>query len=147
MSKCFSVNPHSVPPKKPIIFIGTDRLYPKTQPIVNESAPLTLLCEVIGGSPPPRVSWYLGDKMLDDTYRREPEQITVNNLEIARVTRDFATSKVICRASNTHLISPTASEILLDVNCTYSGSESKRWVLVLHEKRIGKVDFCFKTKV
>ncbi|KAK0079824.1 hypothetical protein PV325_000765 [Microctonus aethiopoides] len=105
-----------VPPRRPSIFIGPDRTYTKTLQPVNEGSPLTLLCEVIGGSPPPHVAWYLDDHLLDDTCRQEHVEITVNRLDIAIITRDFAKSKLICRASNTHLIPPINDEIILDIN-------------------------------
>lgn len=108
-----------VPPRRPSIFIGPDRTYTKTLQPVNEGSPLTLLCEVIGGSPPPHVAWYLDDHLLDDTCRQEHVEITVNRLDIAIITRDFAKSKLICRASNTHLIPPINDEIILDINCKY----------------------------
>ncbi|XP_015110643.1 neural cell adhesion molecule 1 [Diachasma alloeum] len=105
-----------VPPGKPTIYIGPDRIYSRTLPVVNEGGPLTLVCEVTGGSPPPRVIWYLGSKMLDDTFEPVNDEVMLNTHTIARVSREYATTKVLCRASNTDLIGPSTSEILLNVN-------------------------------
>jgi len=77
---------------------------------------MSLLCEVIGGSPPPKVTWHFKGKILDDSYTQEHEDITINRL-VQKVTRDFLKARLICMASNTHLILPETSEIILDVNC------------------------------
>ncbi|XP_034941129.1 hemicentin-1-like [Chelonus insularis] len=105
-----------VPPQKPSIFVGQERIYTKTLQPINEDSTLTLVCEVIGGSPPPRVSWYLSDKMLEDSYKRENDDTTISRLDIERVTRSFMKSKLTCRASNTHLIPPVNESIILDMN-------------------------------
>jgi len=78
---------------------------------------MSLLCEVIGGLPPPRVMWYFNDKVLDDTYTQEHDDITINRLDVPRVTRDFLRTRLICKASNTPLMMPLTSEVILDVNC------------------------------
>lgn len=105
-----------VPPNKPEIIIGQDVNYVKTNQRINEGSSIVLTCQVKGGSPQPRVSWYFGDKMIDDTYRNDHDDMTINKLEIARVTRDFEHTKLYCRASNTHLITPLVNEILLELN-------------------------------
>ncbi|XP_011269677.1 hemicentin-1 [Camponotus floridanus] len=103
-----------VPPKKPMIYTGVSRsLAP--QPF-NEGSEMSLLCEVIGGSPPPKVTWHFEDKILDDTYTQEHEYITINRLDVRKVTRNLLEARLICMANNTHLISPETSEIILDVN-------------------------------
>lgn len=84
----------------------------------NEGGDLSLICEVRGGKPPPRVTWYLERQLLDDKYNREAKDVTVNRL-VATVTRDFFKARLICRASNTELIDPVSSEIILDVNRKY----------------------------
>lgn len=77
---------------------------------------MSLLCEVVGGSPPPRVTWYFEGKLLDDTYTQEHDGITINRLDTSKVTRDFLRARLICAANNSELITPLTSEIILDVN-------------------------------
>ncbi|XP_072746306.1 neural cell adhesion molecule 1-B isoform X2 [Anoplolepis gracilipes] len=105
-----------VPPKKPMIYTGASRSLAKIPQPFNEGSEMSLLCEVIGGSPPPKVTWHFEGKILDDSYTQEHEDITINRLDIRKVTRDFLRAKLICKASNTQLISPVTSEIILDVN-------------------------------
>ncbi|XP_011303576.1 hemicentin-2 [Fopius arisanus] len=105
-----------VPPGKPVIYIGPDRRQSKQSPVLYEDGPLTLICEVTGGSPPPRVIWYLGDKKLDDTYDHVTDEVTVNERVITRLPREYATSKISCRASNTDLISASITDLHLNAN-------------------------------
>ncbi|XP_011329745.1 hemicentin-2 [Ooceraea biroi] len=105
-----------VPPKKPVIYTGASRILAKILQPLNEGSEMSLLCEVIGGSPPPKVTWYFEGKVLDDTYTHEHEDITINRLDISKVTRDFLRARLICKANNTQLMTPLTSEIILDVN-------------------------------
>jgi hypothetical protein len=105
-----------VPPKKPVIYIGASRSLAKILQPFNEGSEMSLLCEVIGGTPPPKVTWYFEGKVLDDTYTQEHEDIMINRLDISKVTRDFLRARLICKANNTQLMTPLTSEIILDVN-------------------------------
>ncbi|XP_018346150.1 PREDICTED: hemicentin-2-like [Trachymyrmex septentrionalis] len=105
-----------VPPKKPVIYTGASRSLAKILQPFNEGSEMSLLCEVIGGLPPPRVTWYFDDEVLDDTYTQEHDDITINRLDIRRVTRDFLRTRLICKANNTQLMMPLTSEVILDVN-------------------------------
>ncbi|XP_076750372.1 neural cell adhesion molecule 2 isoform X1 [Xylocopa sonorina] len=105
-----------VPPNKPVIYTSDGRSLEKVSQPFNEGSQLSLLCEVIGGSPPPRVTWHFEGKLLDDTYTLEHGDITINRLDISNVTREFLRARLICRAKNTHLVPPLGSDIILDVN-------------------------------
>lgn len=112
-----------MPPKKPVIYTDTKRTLAKILETFNEGSEKFLLCEVIGGKPPPRVTWYINDKVLDDTYTQEyieyGDDITINRLDIPRVTRDFLRARLICEANNTQLMTPLTSEVIIDVNREY----------------------------
>ncbi|XP_033322512.1 neural cell adhesion molecule 2 [Megalopta genalis] len=103
-----------VPPSKPTIYTGDGRSLAEVS--FNEGSVLSLLCEVIGGSPAPNVTWHFKGKLLDNTYTLEHGKITTNRLDPYTVTREFHRAKLTCRADNTPLISPQTSEIILDVN-------------------------------
>ncbi|KAG5327446.1 NCAM2 protein, partial [Pseudoatta argentina] len=105
-----------VPPKKPVIYTGASRSLAKILQPFNEGSEMSLLCEVIGGLPPPRVTWYFDDEILDDTYTQEHDDITINRLDVRRVTRNFLRTRLICKANNTQLMMPLTSEVILDVN-------------------------------
>ncbi|XP_017879884.1 hemicentin-2-like [Ceratina calcarata] len=107
-----------VPPNKPVIYTSDGRNLAKVSQPFNEGSELSLLCEVIGGSPPPKVTWHFEGEMLNDTYTYTLEHghITINRLDISNVTRNFLHAKLICQARNTHLLAPVTSEIILDIN-------------------------------
>ncbi|XP_076234723.1 protein turtle homolog A [Calliopsis andreniformis] len=107
-----------VPPNKPVIYTSSGRSLASAeiQQPFNEGSELSLLCEVKGGSPPPKVTWHFEGKMLDDTYTLEHGGVTINRLDISKVTREFLRARLICRASNTHLVPALTTEITLDVN-------------------------------
>ncbi|XP_031831167.1 neural cell adhesion molecule 1 [Nomia melanderi] len=104
-----------VPPSRPAIYTGFGKKLAGTLTL-NEGSVLSLWCEVLGGSPPPNVTWYFKGKILDDTYTLEDGHITINRLNTSNVTRDFLRARLICQANNTHLISPVRTEIVLDLN-------------------------------
>ncbi|KAK9306027.1 hypothetical protein QLX08_003098 [Tetragonisca angustula] len=104
-----------VPPNKPVIYTEDGRSLAKVLQPFNEGSVLSLLCEVMGGSPPPKVTWHFEGE-IDDTYTLEHGDITINRLDITNVTRKFLRARLICRASNTHLVAPLTSEIILDIN-------------------------------
>ncbi|XP_043272847.1 neural cell adhesion molecule 1-like [Venturia canescens] len=107
-------------PEKPVIRANPQRSSAKILEPINEGGELSLLCEVDGGKPPPQVAWYLENKLLDDTYERRTlvkkgVEVTVNQLDVIKVSREFFEARLICRASNTELAS-VSSEIILDIN-------------------------------
>jgi len=104
-----------VPPKKPVIYIGPNKSLANILQPFNEGSEMSLLCEVIGGSPPPKVTWYLKGEVQNNTYTQEHEDIMINRLNVL-VTRDFLRARLICKANNTQLMTPLTSEIILDVN-------------------------------
>ncbi|XP_076392200.1 neural cell adhesion molecule 2 isoform X1 [Megachile rotundata] len=107
-----------VPPSKPVIYTGENsgRTLANMQQPFNEGSDLSLLCEVIGGFPPPKVTWHFQDEIMDDTYTLEHGGITINHLYIPKVTRNFLRAKLTCQANNTHLVPSLTSEIILDIN-------------------------------
>ncbi|CAL7948604.1 unnamed protein product [Xylocopa violacea] len=105
-----------VPPNKPVIYTSDGRSLEKVSQPFNEGSQLSLLCEVIGGSPPPKVTWHFEGKLLDGTYTLEHGDITINRLDISNVTREYLRARLICRAKNTHLVPPLSSDIILDIN-------------------------------
>ena len=105
----------AVPPQSPVIYTN-DRMLAKNLQPLHEDSELMLMCEVTGGSPPPRVTWHWNGRLIDETFDRSYD-VTVNTLDMNRVTRDLLSAQLICKASNTKLVQPTTAEIIVDVNC------------------------------
>ncbi|XP_070169950.1 neural cell adhesion molecule 1 [Polyergus mexicanus] len=109
-----------VSPSKPIILneamknIGQLRGIEETY---NEGNDVNLICEVRGGKPPPKLTWYLDNTVIDESYRYNAETgITVNHLAYPKIGRQHLKARLICQASNTNLVPPQTRLLILNVN-------------------------------
>jgi len=82
----------------------------------NEGSDVNLICEVQGGRPPPKVTWYLDNTVVDESYRYDSETgKTVNHLTYPKIGRQHLKSRLICQAGNTNLVQPQTRLLILDV--------------------------------
>ncbi|OAD53110.1 Myelin-associated glycoprotein [Eufriesea mexicana] len=106
-----------VPPPKPVILDGTTRNISGLEQRYNEGSDVNLICEVQGGRPPPKLTWYLENTVIDESYHYKPEsRLTVNHLSYPKVGRQHLKARLICEASNTNLVPPKTILVILDVN-------------------------------
>ncbi|KAK7598080.1 hypothetical protein V9T40_006315 [Parthenolecanium corni] len=83
----------------------------------NEGSTLSLICEVSGGRPAPEVSWYLAGKLIDNTYQREAPNLTVNQLNNLKLTRDHLNAQLTCEARNAPpSVEPVTKLVILNIN-------------------------------
>lgn len=83
----------------------------------NEGSDVNLICEVEGGRPPPRLTWYLDNTVIDDSYHYNADTgMTINHLTYPKIGRQHLKSRLICQASNTNLATPQVHLLILDVN-------------------------------
>lgn len=83
----------------------------------NEGSDVNLICEVRGGKPPPKLTWYLDNTVIDESYHYNAENgITVNHLAYPKIGRQHLKARLICQASNTNLVQPQTRLLVLDVN-------------------------------
>lgn len=107
----------AVPPPKPVILDGTTRNISGLEQRYNEGSDVNLICEVQGGRPPPKLTWYLENTVIDESYHYKPEsRLTVNHLSYPKVGRQHLKARLICEASNTNLVPPKTILVILDVN-------------------------------
>ncbi|XP_043258018.1 hemicentin-1-like [Colletes gigas] len=105
-----------LPPSKPVILDGTTEIS-EIEKLYNEGSDVNLICEVQGGRPPPTLTWYLGNNVIDESYQYKPDLgLTVNHLFYPKVGRQHFKAQLICRASNTNLVMPQTKLINLDMN-------------------------------
>ncbi|CAG2057963.1 unnamed protein product [Timema podura] len=73
------------------------------------------------GRPRPRVTWFLENTVVDDSYESRPDGITVNHLTFPNIGRQHLHARLVCQAVNTHLANPTSKVVVLDINreCSY----------------------------
>ncbi|XP_068232418.1 neural cell adhesion molecule 2-like isoform X1 [Palaemon carinicauda] len=105
-----------VPPRRLSIF--TD-LNVEARTLVgpfNEGDDLRLICRASGGSPPPRVTWWEGDTLLDMTSEVSTLDQVSNTLFVPRLTRQDLDRTLTCKASNTNLTAPLVTTVSLDMS-------------------------------
>nr|CAD7423126.1 unnamed protein product [Timema monikensis] len=68
------------------------------------------------GRPRPRVTWFLENTVVDDSYESRPDGITVNHLTFPNIGRQHLHARLVCQAVNTHLANPTSKVVVLDIN-------------------------------
>ncbi|VVC86487.1 unnamed protein product, partial [Leptidea sinapis] len=105
-----------IPPSRPTIYDAKRRDRTKLVEPYNEGANVLLICEVDGGRPRPRVTWYLENVVIDDSFEQRPDGITVNTLTFPNVGRQHLNARLVCQASNTNLAPPETKVLILDIN-------------------------------
>ena len=71
------------------------------------------------GIPRPRVTWYLENVVIDDSYEERKDGLTVNTLTFPNVGRQHLNARLVCQASNTNLAPPETKVLILDINRKY----------------------------
>ncbi|XP_064470390.1 hemicentin-2-like isoform X2 [Ornithodoros turicata] len=107
-----------VPPAEVIIANKTGEPL-VNRPIIgpfNEGSSLILVCKALGGRPPPRVTWWLGPQMVDDTDSALGEGIVRNDLVISKLKRTDLMATYRCQASNNNDTVPISTSVSLDLN-------------------------------
>ncbi|XP_072930220.1 neural cell adhesion molecule 1-A-like [Epargyreus clarus] len=104
------------PPNRPVIMDAKTRDHTRLLEPYDEGDTLELLCEVYGGDPRPRVTWYLENTVIDDSYEQRSDGVTVNTLTFPSVGRQHLNARLVCQASNTNLAPPQTKLLILDIN-------------------------------
>lgn len=115
---CYSLFIFAVTPERPTIRNGsTKEVITKIQEPYNEGSNVNLICEVHGGKPPPKVTWFLENTVIDESYQyRDDEDVTSNHLSYPAVGRQHLQARLICQASNTNLVQAQSRVLVLDLN-------------------------------
>ncbi|XP_048507563.1 hemicentin-2-like isoform X2 [Athalia rosae] len=106
-----------VAPERPIILDGTTRDISRIEEPYNEGDDVNLICETRGGKPPPKLTWFLENTVIDESYHYNADTgLTVNHLSYPKVGRQHLKARLICQASNTNLVQPQSKLLILNVN-------------------------------
>ncbi len=81
---------------------------------------LVLECEVTGGVPAPKVTWWKGEHLLDSSDEVTRRGSVVNRLVHRGLRREDLGAKFVCQASNTNMTLPAKREVKTLLNCEYS---------------------------
>ncbi|XP_060805139.1 synaptogenesis protein syg-2 isoform X2 [Amyelois transitella] len=80
----------------------------------HEGDTLVLSCLVIGGRPPPRISWYSGETLVDASDGSSDIPNVRENMLYLPLTRENA-ADLSCRASNTKLAQPLIRKLQIEL--------------------------------
>lgn len=81
----------------------------------TEEAEVTLTCQVRGGNPRPKVTWWHEWSLLDDTSEVNTTQVVKNILTLPPLTRADLNKTLTCQATNSDLIIPMSATVRLDM--------------------------------
>lgn len=124
-----------MPPQKPKILNERGEMIQALAGPYDEGSDMVLLCEVRGGSPPPKIQWLWNGKQVDSTMLDFSFASTqTSKLVIKNVSRMHQHSIITCRASNFPKTETTAN-ITIDLLCKYIQVHFSK-IYVLSEKII-----------
>ncbi|XP_055679203.1 hemicentin-1 isoform X3 [Lutzomyia longipalpis] len=109
-----------VPPEEPKIFDaqGKEVTGGVAGPF-REGHELFLSCQVSGGRPPPKVTWWRNSEEISGISHPSADIQTttvVNQLFIGNITREFLGTRLQCRAQGSKLIPPVVKEFAIQVH-------------------------------
>ncbi|KPJ17689.1 Titin [Papilio machaon] len=104
------------PPERPVIIDAKTRDQTRLLEPYDEGDTLELICEVRGGDPKPRLTWYLENTVIDDSYELQRDGVTINTLTFPSIGRQHLNARLICQASNTNLAPPQTKLLILEIN-------------------------------
>ncbi|KAH8288367.1 hypothetical protein KR054_001703 [Drosophila jambulina] len=108
-----------VPPDEPRIFDAQGKEIAQMAGPFREGYELFLCCQVKGGRPPPKVTWWRDNTELIGTSHTSVEEgatVMVNQLLIGTTTRDFYGARIECRAGGTRLVEPVRKDVTVQVH-------------------------------
>lgn len=107
-----------MPPDKPIIRAHGGQIITSYEVGPYEiGQDLVLECEVHGGDPLPKVTWWQSGKMWDTSDEVTRARTILNRMVYKNLQRADLGKTFTCQAVNTNLTVPASSEVKVVLNC------------------------------
>nr|XP_027238786.1 uncharacterized protein LOC113829811 [Penaeus vannamei] len=87
-----------------------------------------VLCPGLGGAPPPSVTWWEGDLLLDPTSEVEALDEVTNTLQLEALSRRDLLRSLTCRAANSNLTEPLTATVTINMKL------APLWVRILNTR-------------
>ncbi|XP_055585005.1 hemicentin-2-like [Uranotaenia lowii] len=106
----------TVPPHQILVYDASGRDVAGAIGPLQEDDNLVLTCEVRGGRPEPTVTWLNGDEVMQTGGGVSMgRHVTVNRLEIHKISRAALNNTYKCQASNTVLVPPAERSVRVEM--------------------------------
>ncbi|XP_058813895.1 serine-rich adhesin for platelets isoform X2 [Topomyia yanbarensis] len=106
----------TVPPHQILVYDASGRDVAGAIGPLQEDDNLVLTCEVRGGRPEPTVSWLNGDEVMQTGGGVSMgRHVTVNRLEIQKISRAALNNTYKCQASNTIMVPPAERSVRVEM--------------------------------
>ncbi len=83
----------------------------------NELSTLILTCDVLGGWPASRVTWWRNGELLDDVFEEIAPGKSRNTMKVETLRRDDVGAEFTCLGTNNNDTQPVANTVTLNMNC------------------------------
>ncbi|XP_076325596.1 neural cell adhesion molecule 2-like isoform X2 [Tachypleus tridentatus] len=103
-----------IPPKDPLIMNTNGEILKNIIGPFDEGDKLELMCES-EGFPVPKLTWWQGPMLLDNTYGVTPHNISYNLLEVSELKRQDLFTEFSCLASNNNISVPALASVMIDM--------------------------------
>ena len=104
----------NMPPEKPVILDSRGREVGRRLGPYRLGQTLVVSCSVLGGRPPPSVTWWRESQVVDTSFQREKSRVT-NTLTIPNLNRNHLHTILTCQASNSNASLPVSTSVKLDL--------------------------------
>lgn len=109
---------YKVPPNEPRIFDTHGKEITVIAGPFREGQEFFLACQVSGGNPPPKVSWWRSNIEIPGTsYQSIETGAVINNLLMRAIPRDYYGTKLRCKAQGSPLIASIEKEVTVQLHC------------------------------
>lgn len=80
-----------------------------------EGVSVAITCLASGGSPPPKVTWWYDNVLIDETDQGEPSGRVRNELLLGQLDRGHSGRRYLCKAVNDDILAPLEEDVWIEM--------------------------------